>query len=510
LLLSATAHSEARGVPTHRGMITLTVMLASVLQSLDNTIANVALPHMQSSLSATQDQMTWVQTSYIVAAAIMTPLCGWLADRFGRKSLFLASITCFTVASVLCGMAQSLDQIVLFRVLQGLSGAALTPMSQAVLFDIYPREQHGRAMALWALGVVMGPTLGPLLGGWLTDTYSWRWVFYINVPFGIVAVLGVLKYFPDTTHARKSFDFFGFSLLSIAVGALQLFLDRGPTKDWFGSTEIRLEAAIAALGFYLFTVHTLTTPRPFIRFAMYKDRNFLSGNILIFVIGVVIFAVLALLPPLLQDLMGYSVLQSGFATAPRGLGTAIAMLLAGRIVGRIDARWIIGIGLMLAALSLWQMSHLSMLMDVTPLVWSGLIQGFGLGIAYVPMAALTFATLQADLRNEGAALFNLVRSLGSSIGISTVQGLFVRNTQIVHASLARHITSWALAQHSPGPYAGAEAMVALNREVTAQASMIAYLDDFHFMLILTLASMLTLLVVRKSGGTGAGSTVAVE
>jgi DHA2 family multidrug resistance protein len=492
-------------VPTHRGMITLTVMLASILQTLDNTIANVALPRMQGSLSATQDQMTWVLTSYIVAAAIMTPLTGWLADRFGRKPLFMVSITGFSVASVLCGMAQSLDQIVLFRALQGLCGAALTPMSQAVLFDIYPRAQHGRAMALWALVVVLGPTLGPLIGGWLTDTYSWRWVFYINVPFGILAAFGVLRYFPDTAHTRKSFDFFGFSLLSIAVGALQLSLDRGPIKDWFGSSEIRFEAAIAALGFYLFTVHTLTTPRPFIRFSMYKDRNFLSGNILIFVIGTVLFAVLALLPPLLQGLMGYSVLQSGLVTAPRGVGTMISMLLAGRIVGRIDARWIIGSGLMLAALSLWRMSHLSMLMDAMPIVWSGVIQGFGLGIAYVPMTALTFATLSPDLRNEGAALFNLVRSLGSSIGISTVQGLLVRNTQVVHAALARHVTSWTLSQHAPGPYVGAQNLAALNREVTAQASMIAYLDDFQFMLILTLLSMLTLLLVRKSADTGAGS-----
>jgi DHA2 family multidrug resistance protein len=480
-------------------------MVASILQSLDNTIANVALPRMQGSLSATQDQMTWVLTSYIVAAAIMTPLTGWLADRFGRKPLFLVSIIGFTLASALCGLAQSLDQIVLYRVLQGLCGAALVPMSQAVLFDIYPPEQHGRAMALWGVGVVLAPTLGPLIGGWLTDNYSWRWVFYINVPFGILAVLGVLTYFPDTTHARKSFDFFGFAVLSIAVGALQVFLDRGPIKDWFGSSEIQLEAAIAALAFYLFVVRTLTTPRPFIRFALYKDRNFLSGNVLIFVIGVVLFAVLALLPPLLQGLMGYSVFQSGLATAPRGVGTLIAMLLVGRIVGRIDVRLIIGTGLMLAALSLWQMSHFSMLMDMSPVVWTGVIQGLGIGIAYVPMAALTFATLPAVMRNEGTALFNLIRNIGSSVGISTVQGLLVRNTQVVHASLSQHVTRWSFATHGHGPYAGARAVAALNHEVTAQASMIAYLDDFHFMLILTLVAMLTLLMVRKSGAGGAGA-----
>jgi DHA2 family multidrug resistance protein len=324
--MSAAEQSGAQGVPLHRGMITLTVMVASILQALDNTIANVALPRMQGSLSATQDQMTWVLTSYIVAAAIMTPLTGWIADRFGRKPLFLASIIGFTCASALCGMAQSLDQIVLFRVLQGLCGAALIPMSQAVLFDVYPPAQHGRAMSIWGVGVVLGPMLGPMLGGWLTDDYSWRWVFYINVPFGILAVAGVMAYFPDTTHQRKSFDFFGFALLSIAVGTLQLLLDRGPLKDWFNSGEIKLETAIAALAFYLFVVHTLTAKRPFIRLALYKDRNFLTGNILIFVVGIVLFATLALLPPLLQGLMGYSVFQAGLTMVPRGAGTLLAML----------------------------------------------------------------------------------------------------------------------------------------------------------------------------------------
>jgi MFS transporter, DHA2 family, multidrug resistance protein len=488
---------DATGVPLHRGMITGTVMVASILQALDNTIANVALPRMQGSLSATQDQMTWVLTSYIIAAAIMTPLTGWLADRFGRKPLFLVSIVGFTIASALCGMAQSLDQIVIFRLLQGVFGAALIPMSQAVLFDVYPPAQHGRAMALWGIGVVLGPTLGPMLGGWLTDNYSWRWVFYINVPFGILAVLGVLAYFPDTTHARKHFDFFGFAMLSLAVGSLQLLLDRGPIKDWFNAGEIRLEAAICALAFYLFITHTLTTRQPFIRLALYKDRNFLTGNILIFVVGVTLFATLALLSPLLQSLLGYSVFQSGMVTAPRGVGTLIAMVLVGRAVGRFDARLIIAIGLLLTAWSLWQMSHFSMQLPMSSIVWSGAIQGLGTGIVYVPMAALTFATLPAVMRNEGTALFNLIRNIGSSVGISTVQGLLVRNTQVVHASLVEHITPFALAQHSLGRVASAASSAALNAQVTAQAIMIAYLDDFYFMLWLTLLALPLLLLVRK-------------
>ncbi len=488
---------EGAGVPLHRGMITGTVMVASILQALDNTIANVALPRMQGSLSATQDQMTWVLTSYIIAAAIMTPLTGWLADRFGRKPLFLVSIIGFTLASALCGMAQSLDQIVIFRLLQGVFGAALIPMSQAVLFDVYPPSQHGRAMALWGIGVVLGPTLGPMLGGWLTDNYSWRWVFYINVPFGILAVLGVLAYFPDTTHARKHFDFFGFAMLSVAIGSLQLLLDRGPIKDWFNAGEIRLEAAICALAFYLFITHTLTARQPFIRLALYKDRNFLTGNILIFVVGVTLFATLALLSPLLQSLLGYSVFQSGMVTAPRGVGTLIAMLIVGRAVGRLDARLIIATGLVLTAWSLWQMCHFSMQLPMSSIVWSGAIQGLGTGIVYVPMAALTFATLPAMLRNEGTALFNLIRNIGSSVGISTVQGLLVRNTQVVHASLAQHITPFVMAQHSAGRLASAAASAALNQQITAQALMIAYLDDFYFMLLLTLLALPLLFLVRK-------------
>ena len=477
--------------------ITVGLMLATVMNSLDTTIANVALPHMAGSVSASQDQITWVLTSYIIAAAIMTPLTGWLADRFGRKPLFLVSIIGFTLASALCGMAQSLDQIVIFRLLQGVFGAALIPMSQAVLFDVYPPSQHGRAMALWGIGVVLGPTLGPMLGGWLTDNYSWRWVFYINVPFGILAVLGVLAYFPDTTHARKHFDFFGFAMLSVAIGSLQLLLDRGPIKDWFNAGEIRLEAAICALAFYLFITHTLTARQPFIRLAIYKDRNFLTGNILIFVVGVTLFATLALLSPLLQSLLGYSVFQSGLVTAPRGIGTLIAMLIVGRAVGRLDARLIIATGLVLTAWSLWQMCHFSMQLPMSSIVWSGAIQGLGTGIVYVPMAALTFATLPAMLRNEGTALFNLIRNIGSSVGISTVQGLLVRNTQLVHASLAQHITPFVMAQHSAGRLASAAANAALNEQITAQALMIAYLDDFYFMLLLTLLALPLLFLVRK-------------
>jgi DHA2 family multidrug resistance protein len=500
--MNTSAVSEAPTRPFNRPMIVVATMLAAVLQALDNTIANVALPHMQGTLSATMDEMSWVLTSYIVAAAIMLPLTGWLADQFGRKRVIVLSVIAFTLASALCGLAQSLGQIVVFRVLQGLAGAALMPLSQAVLFDIYPREQHGRAMALWGVGVTIAPTIAPMLGGWLTDNYSWRWVFYINVPFGILAVLGLMLYYPDSKRERKRFDFFGFAMLSLAVGFLQIFLDRGPTKGWFDAREIQVEAAISAVAFYLFLAHSFTAKRPFLRLSIYKDRNFLTGSLLILYLGILLFSSLALLAPMLQGLMNYSVLQAGTATAPRGIGTLIAMMIAGRLVGRVDSRLIIVVGLGITAVGLYEMSHFSLQMSASSIVLSNILQGAGTGATYVPLAAMGFATLAPELRNEGTSLFNLLRNIGSSIGISTVQGLLVRNTQVVHASLAAHLTPRVVSEHSMGPFHGAQAIAALNATVTRQATMIAYLDDFHLMLVLTIVTAFALLLVRNPSGAG--------
>lgn len=512
--MNAAAAGKA-GPVLNRRMITATVMLASILQTLDNTIANVALPHMQGSLSATQEQMSWVLTAYIVAAAIMTPVAGWLASQIGRRQLFLASILGFTLASVLCGLAQSLPQMVLFRFVQGLAGAALVPMSQAVLFDINPPERHGKAMAAWGQGVLIGPMLGPILGGWLTDHYSWRWVFYINVPLGIMAFIGVLLFLPKDETRPSQFDLFGFALLSLAIGALQILLDRGSTLDWFESREIWIESVVAGLAFYLFAVHSATSKSPFIRPALFRDRNFLTGNVFIFVIGVVLFATLALLPTMLQTLMGYPVYEAGLLTAPRSLGTLVAMLLTGHIVGRIDSRLIIAFGFGLTAFSLWQMTQFDMQMDAVPVFWSGVVQGMGTGIVYVPMATMTFATLRSDLRNDGAAMFSLMRNIGSSIGISVVQALLISNTQVMHASLSEHISPFNLANRNPqlaAQLAPHDGLAGINAAVTAQASMVAYIDDFKLMLILSLLALPLLLLVRsaKNGKAEDAPHVAIE
>jgi MFS transporter, DHA2 family, multidrug resistance protein len=510
--VSAAAGGVASRAP-HRELITLSVMLASFMQALDNTIANVALPRIQGSLSATQDQMAWVLTSYIIAAAIMTPLSGWLAGQIGRKRVFLFSIVGFTVASALCGLAQSLPEIVLARLFQGLCGAALIPMSQAVLLDINPPERHAKAMALWVMGVTIGPILGPALGGWLTEHYNWRWVFYINVPFGILSFLGILSFMPETQLRRSRFDFFGFTALSLAIGALQLTLDRGQLKDWFNSTEIWIEATVSGVAFYLFVVHMLTTSKPaFVSPALFRDRNFVTGNVFIFVVGVVLFATLALLPPMLQDLLNYPVVLTGLVTAPRGIGTLAAMFIVGRLMGKIDTRLIIAAGFGLTAISLWWMTGFYIQMDSSSVVWSGLAQGLGTGFVYVPLAAITFATLAPQFRNEGTALFSLVRNVGSSLGISVVETLLTRNTQTMHSRLAEQVTPYNDILHAqpPGALSTTHGLAMLNHGVTDQAAMIAYNNDFKLMMVLTLCAIPLVLLLRSGSKRASAEPVVME
>ncbi|HEY6482178.1 MAG TPA: DHA2 family efflux MFS transporter permease subunit [Steroidobacteraceae bacterium] len=499
--------ASSAGAPApsaHRGLITLSVMLASIMQALDNTIANVALPRIQGSLSATQDQMTWVLTSYIIAAAIMTPLSGWLAGQIGRKRVFLFSIVGFTVASALCALSQSLAQIVIARLLQGLCGAALIPMSQAVLLDINEPKDHARAMSIWVMGVTVGPILGPALGGWLTENYNWRWVFYINVPFGILSFLGILFFMSETQLRKSRFDFFGFTVLSLAIGAFQLMLDQGQLKDWFSSREIWIAAAVSGISLYLFIVHMLTTDkRPFVSPALFKDRNFLTGNLFIFIVGAVLFATLALIPTFLQELLNYPVVLTGLVTAPRGVGTLLAMFIVGRLIKlHVDVRIIIAAGFLVSALSLWQMTGFYLQMNDSMVIWSGLVQGIGAGMAYVPLATVSFATLAPAFRNEGTALFSLVRNLGSSVGISAVTVLFTRNSQLMHERLAESVTPYSEVLHAraPGLLSSTHGLVQLNTSVTQQAQMIAYNDDFKLMMLLCLAAVpfIALLRIGKS------------
>jgi MFS transporter, DHA2 family, multidrug resistance protein len=510
--------AEDRAPEVHnRAAITVLVIAASLMQALDTTIANVALPYMQGSVSATQDQIAWVLTSYLVAAAIMTPTTGFLAGRFGIKNVMLVSVAGFTAASMLCGVAQSLVEIVLFRLLQGMFGAALVPLSQTVLMNIYPKERQGSAIALWSLAIMAGPVLGPVLGGWLTSAYSWRFVFYINVPIGIGAFLGMGAFMPKVAgDAQAKLDWFGFAALSVSIAAAQILLDRGEELDWFGSPEIIIEAIVAASAFYLFLVHTFTTREPFVRPSLFRDRNFTAGALFGVVVGLTYYASLALQPPYLQNLMNYPILAAGLVLGPRGLGTMAALMFVGRLIGRVDTRVLLAIGLGCTVWAFYTMTGWTPDVSQTTIIVVGVIQGIGLGFLFVPLSVATLATLAPEARAEGAGFSTLVRNIGSSVGISVVNALLTRNTQVNHADIGKSVTAvnrlfeepaiaWAW---NPLTAAG---RTALDSVVTRQAQIIAYIDDYKLLMIATLAVVPLLLVFKKSTSeAGADHAMAME
>ncbi len=509
--MSAVATHPAPGhrEVANRGLLVVSVMLATLMQALDTTIANVALPNMQGSLSATQDQVSWVLTSYIVAAAIATPATGWLSSVMGRRRLLLIAIGGFTLASVLCGIATDIGQMVAFRLLQGLFGAALVPVSQSTLLDVYPREKHGAAMALWGMGVMIGPILGPPLGGWLTDAYSWHWVFLINVPIGALALFGVAASLPTDDTRPSRFDWRGFGFLAMGIGALQLMLDRGELQDWFSSVEIQIEGALAFLGFYLYAVHWMSSDRPFVNLGLFKDRNFFASNIFIFVLGVVLFATMALLPPYLQNLMNYPVVTTGLLLAPRGIGTLIAMMLVGRLLARgADARVLAGIGMTVTAYSLWQMVHWGTEVPAWLIVEAGIVQGLGLGFVFVPISTVAYSTLPMAARTEAAGIFSLMRNIGSSVGISIVMTLLARGTQINHAEIAARLTPFGANMATMPQLSSAANLAMLNAEVTRQATAIAFLNDFWLMMVMTVVSIPLLLLLKPVKGRAIPAIVA--
>jgi MFS transporter, DHA2 family, multidrug resistance protein len=484
-------------------IVMLCSMAGTLMQALDSTIANVALPHMQGSLQASRDQITWVLTSYIVAAAIMTAPVGWLASRFGRKNVALISLAGFTITSMMCGAAQTLDQMILFRLLQGVFGAALSPLSQSIMLDLYPPEKRGSIMAIWGMGVMLGPVLGPTLGGILTESYSWRWVFYVNVPFGIAAVTGIWLFLRDTHRdSTLRFDWTGFGALAMGLGALQLMLDRGADNAWFESSETVVEAVLGALGLYLFLVHMLTADKPFIPRAIFADRNFVSSLFLMFVVGVVMLASSALLPPYLQNLGGYTVADTGLLMAPRGVGTAIAMLFAGRLAYRIDPRHLMAFGMVLILWSMWEMSRWTPEIPEFTLVANTLIQGIGMGFVFVPMNMVGFATLSAAYRTDGSSFLNLVRNVGSAIGVSVTTTVLASSFQIVHSQMAEYASPFNrnLMVNAPSlmwnpklPFGAMQ----LEGVITRNAYTVAYADDFLFMFWLCLPALLVIYLMKR-------------
>jgi DHA2 family multidrug resistance protein len=488
-----------------RMLVTVCAMTATIMQALDTTIANVALPYMQGSLSASLDQINWVLTSYIVAAAIMTAPIGWLADRFGRKKLFITCVAGFTVASLLCALAQNIEQMVVFRLLQGMAGAALVPLSQSTLLDSYSAEERGSAMAIWGVGVMLGPIMGPTLGAWLTDNYSWHWVFLINLPIGVFTVIGMLFFMEETKQNEKlRFDWFGFIALAIGIGSLQLLLDRGEQVGWFEAQEIWIETIISIAGFYYFFAHSLTTPEPFVRFEMFKDRNFVSGCVFMVVIGVVLFGTMALITPFMQTLLGYPIQTAGFLLGSRGVGTLLTMMVAPRLMKLLETRYLILIGLLLSGGTLYEMTGFSFDVSQKTIVIISIVQGVGLGLLFVPITTAAFLTLPGHLRNGGTSILTLVRNIGSSIGISMVIANLTDKTIYMHERLGAQVTPFNQALQMPDVANTVNIQTDAGRAlldmiVTQQATMIAYLNDFKLLMILTLVMVPMVMIIRAAG-----------
>jgi len=487
-----------------RNMVTICAMTATIMQALDTTIANVALPYMQGTLSASQDQINWVLTSYIVAAAIMTAPVGWIANRFGRKRIFIICSGGFTVASVLCGLAQDINQMVLFRLLQGMFGAALVPLSQAVMLDSYALHERAKAMSIWGMGVMMGPIMGPSLGAWLTETYSWHWVFFVNLPFGVFTVLGLIVFMDETKkNFELRFDWFGFAALAVGIGSLQIALDRGEQLGWLESNEIIGEFIVSAVGFYYFFAHSLTTAKPFIQFAIFKDRNFLGGCVFMAVMGLVLFSTMAVSSPFLQNVIGYPIITAGLLLATRGCGTFVAMMLVGRLMRYIEARTLIASGLGLTGLSLFYMTAWTDQTGVPEIVVVSIAQGFGFGLVFVPLSTVAFLTLPNHLRTDGTSMLTLLRNVASSIGISVVIAQLTEGSRRVYAVLSQHINPFNHAMQMPdvrgmidmttdGGRALADVMVGL------QAQIIAFSQDYQMVMMFTLCVIPLALMIGSS------------
>lgn len=486
-----------------RILITVPVLIASILHSLAMTTAYIALPNMKGNLSATPDQAGWIITSFLVANAIAVAATGWFSVRFGRRRVFTIAIAGFTLTSLLCASADSLGQLVIYRILQGILSAPILPISQAIMLDTYPRERHSFAMTTWSIAMILGPVFGPSVGAILTEEFSWRAIFYINIPFGVLGLIGCLLTVPEAEKQKQQLDWTGFISLSFAVGTFQLMLDRGQREDWFQSTEIIIEAMIAGLAMYIFIVHSATTRRPFLNFAVFRDQNFLVGTLLIFLFGLNIFSALLLIPLFLQDVQGYPVITAGIVISVRGIGTAFGMILSGRLAARFGYRTVIIGALLMISVPSAYMAGWTEDVPTLSVVWINLSTGFGIGLLWVSLTTVTFATLPADLRTEGASVFALIRVVGASIGVSVFVSLLARNTQINYGVLVEHVNLFnrALAAlQDPGLWNidSLIGMARLSRLVAHQALTIAFLNDFRLLVLTSLIGIpLALLLSRR-------------
>jgi DHA2 family multidrug resistance protein len=473
-----------------------------MMTALDGTIAVIALPRIQSGLAASQEQIAWVLTSYLIAAAIATPLSGWLANRFGRGRVMALSILGFTLSSIGCGLSANLEMLVLFRCIQGATGASLVPLSQVLLLDINPPERHGPAIALFGIGTMVGPMIGPTLGGWLTEYFSWRWIFLINAPIGLLSFVGLKLFVPRDAKVKSgAFDLKGFVAVSLCLTSLQLTLDRGQMLDWFSSTEICIEAGMAVIFFYISVVHILTAREPFIKPAIFRDRNFLLGTMLAALIGVFLIGVVPIMTSMMQQLLGFPVILTGMLAMPRAVGNIITIVFIGRIVSKVDARWLILLGMAIQICSLYMLTIMSLDTSPETMAWIGFLQGCGSGFLFLPLTLAVFSTLPHEFRNEGSTLFALTRNLGGAIGISVLQVLTIRDTATAQSRLVESIrpdnplVAWRLPDFDMADTASIREVMG---EVVRQATMVAYVDAFHLLLAVAIVAVPLCLLMRSS------------
>jgi len=477
-------------------------MSATVMQVLDTTIVNVALPHMQGQLGATPDQISWVLTSYMVASGIFMPLTGYFSDRLGQKRFLLASIVGFVVSSVLCGLSTSLGEIVVFRLLQGIAGAALVPLSQSIMVDTYPHEERGKAMAVWGIGVMVGPILGPTLGGWLTETMSWRWTFFINLPVGILSVLLALRYIPDTERKARNMDWMGLGLLALGIGALQYLLDRGQQDDWFSAPSIQFALYLCVVGFVGFLLHA-RSHRGHALFSpsIFADRNFATASILMAFLGLGLYGAMLLQPLMLENVLDYPTVTTGLVLAPRGFASMFSMMLVGRLIGRVDARALIVSGILIFSAGSWMTTQYTLVMGMAWVIMPMVLQGLGLGMIFVPLSTLAFSTLPRQHSAEAAGMYSLLRTIGAGIGISIVATVLTRHTQIAWHNIGSHVTPYSAAVNSYlAPLGMAvqspQGAGVLAGELGRQAYMLAFLDAYIFVTVAFL-TMLPLVFMMK-------------
>jgi len=489
-------------------MITGPVLMASLLHALNMSTAFVALPEMQGNLSARPDQVGWIVTSFVVATAVGTILTGWPSAKFGRRRIFLASIIGFTLTSALCGLASSLEELVFYRILQGFASAPLLPISQAIMLDTYPRRRHGLAMSIWSMGMIIGPVLGPTVGAFLTEIYNWRYIFFLNVPFGIAALIGILPTLPEVEVKGQKLDWIGVISLIVAVSAVQTMLDRGERLDWFNSTEIIVEAVIAALGFYLFVVHCLTHDRPYLNLAILKDRNYVVGNFLIFIFGITVFSSMFILPLFLQNVQDYPVLSAGWVLSSRGIGTMIAMMMGGVLADRFPAKYLIFGGVMCIAVSNIYMTQWTAEVSMETILWITIVNGYGMGMMWVTLTTVTFSTLAMHFRVEGAALFALIRGIGASMGTSIIVAILVHSSQVNYIEMRDRISSFNenLGAAASPPAWNPETLsglMALRNLVISQAETIAYLNAFVFLVAVTVLALPMVFFLKNPPKAGA-------